>query len=123
MKASHQRKRLVRAPGQARTRSNVSTSTPVGMGFSNLMAIAIIVTTAATLNTNGITDVETSADAAKALEPVAGEFAFILFGLGIIGTGMFAMPVLAGSAGYALGEAGNGRWVSLGSQPRRRGSM
>ena len=68
------------------------------MAFSNLIAIAIIVTTAATLNKAGVTNVQTSAQAAEALKPVAGEFAFILFGLGIVGTGLLAIPVLAGSA-------------------------
>ena len=68
--------------------------------FSNLIALAIIFTTAATLNKAGITDVETSAQAAQALKPVAGNFAFVIFALGIIGTGLLAVPVLAGSAAY-----------------------
>ncbi|MGH7047773.1 MAG: NRAMP family divalent metal transporter [Stellaceae bacterium] len=79
--------------------------TCLGMGLSNLISLFIIVTTAATLNGHGITNVETSAQAAEALRPIAGEFAFALFAAGIIGTGVLAVPVLAGSAAYALGEA------------------
>ena len=80
------------------------------MAFSNLVALAIMVTTAATLHARGITNVQTSSQAAEALKPVAGEFAFAIFGLGIVGTGLLAVPVLAGSAAYALGEAR--RWPS-----------
>ncbi len=79
--------------------------TVIGMGFSNLIAFFIMLSTAATLNANGITDIETSAQAAEALRPLAGEFTFALFSLGIIGTGMLAVPVLAGSAAYAVAEA------------------
>jgi Mn2+/Fe2+ NRAMP family transporter len=75
------------------------------MGFSNLVGLAIVIATAATLHANGITDIEGSAQAASALRPVAGEFAFVVFALGIIGTGLLAVPVLAGSAAYALAEA------------------
>jgi Mn2+/Fe2+ NRAMP family transporter len=75
------------------------------MAFSNLVAIAIIVTTAATLHANGITNIQTSSQAAEALRPVAGRFAFSVFTLGILGTGLLAVPVLAGSAAYAIGEA------------------
>jgi Mn2+/Fe2+ NRAMP family transporter len=74
------------------------------MGFSNLVAYFIILTTAVTLGEHGITTIQTSAQAAEALRPVAGEFAFFLFALGIIGTGMLAVPVLAGSAAYAVTE-------------------
>jgi Mn2+/Fe2+ NRAMP family transporter len=65
----------------------------------------IIITAAATLHKNGITNIQTSAQAAEALRPIAGQFVFLIFGLGIIGTGMLALPVLAGSSAYALGEA------------------
>jgi len=75
------------------------------MGFSNLIGLFIIITTAATLNAHGITDINTSSQAAEALRPIAGAFAFAVFAAGIIGTGMLAVPVLAGSAAYALGEA------------------
>ncbi len=78
--------------------------TYVGMGFSNLVAFFIILTTAATLHVSGITNIQTSAQAAEALRPLAGDFTFLLFSLGIIGTGMLAVPVLAGSAAYAVAE-------------------
>lgn len=78
--------------------------TYIGMGFSNLIAFFVILSTAATLNMTGVTNIQTSAQAAQALRPLAGEFAFLLFGLGIIGTGMLAVPVLAGSAAYAVAE-------------------
>src|SRR5256885_8554726 len=79
--------------------------TYVGMGLSNLVAFFIIVTTAATLHAHGVTDVQTSEQAAEALRPIAGEFAFLVFALGILGTGLLAVPVLAGSSAYALAEA------------------
>jgi Mn2+/Fe2+ NRAMP family transporter len=78
--------------------------TIAGMAFSNLIALAIIVSAAATLHPAGITHIETSAQAAEALRPIAGPFAFLLFCLGIVGTGMLAVPVLAGSAAYAVAE-------------------
>ena len=78
--------------------------TIAGMAFSNVIALAIIVSAAATLHPAGITHIETSAQAAEALRPIAGPFAFLLFCLGIVGTGMLAVPVLAGSAAYAVAE-------------------
>jgi Mn2+/Fe2+ NRAMP family transporter len=75
------------------------------MGFSNLISLFIIITTAATLNAHGITDIQTSAQAAEALRPIAGVFTFALFAAGVIGIGLLSVPVLAGSAAYALGEA------------------
>jgi Mn2+/Fe2+ NRAMP family transporter len=75
------------------------------MAFSNLVALAIMFTTAATLHAAGITDVQTSSQAAEALRPIAGPFAFAIFTIGVIGTGLLAVPVLAGSAAYAIGEA------------------
>ena len=75
------------------------------MGFSNVIALAIMITDAATLNKAGVTNVNSAADAAKALEPLAGPLAEAIFALGIIGTGLLAVPVLAGSAAYAIGEA------------------
>jgi NRAMP (natural resistance-associated macrophage protein)-like metal ion transporter len=83
--------------------------TYIGMGFSNLVAFFIILTSAATLHASGVTNIQTSAQAAEALRPLAGEFTFLLFSLGIIGTGMLAVPVLAGSAAYAVAEALNWR--------------
>jgi len=92
--------------------------TYVGMAFSNIIALAIIITTAATLHAHGITNVTTSSQAAIALKPIAGRFAFGIFAVGIIGTGMLAVPVLAGSAAYAMGEAF--KWpVGLGLKARR----
>lgn len=79
--------------------------TLVGMAFSNLIAYFIILTTAVTLHAAGKTDIQTSAQAAEALRPIAGDLAFILFSLGIIGTGLLAVPVLAGSAAYAISES------------------
>ncbi len=96
------RKRPMDAPSQL---GRIKTDTFVGMGFSNLVAYFIILTTAVTLGEHGITTIQTSAQAAEALRPVAGEFAFLLFALGIIGTGMLAVPVLAGSAAYAVTES------------------
>ena len=83
----------------------IELDTLFGMGFSNLVALAIMVTTAATLHASGISNVETSAQAAEALRPLAGSFAFMVFTLGIVGTGLLAVPVLGGSAAYAVGEA------------------
>jgi NRAMP (natural resistance-associated macrophage protein)-like metal ion transporter len=79
--------------------------TYIGMGFSNLIAFFIILSTAATLHVAGIVDIQTSAQAAEALRPLGGPTAFLLFSLGIIGTGMLAVPVLAGSAAYAVSES------------------
>ena len=97
---------LIDAPQQAPAElSRIRIDTVVGMGLSNLVALFIVITTAATLHADGQTDIQTSAQAAEALRPIAGPFAFVLFAAGIIGTGLLAMPVLAGSAAYALGEA------------------
>ena len=76
----------------------------VGMGFSNAIAWCIIVSTAATLHSAGVMNIESAAQAAEALRPIAGNFTFLLFSLGIIGTGLLAIPVLAGSAAYAVAE-------------------
>lgn len=84
--------------------SHISIDTWIGMGASNLVAFFIIVTTAATLHANGVTEIATAAQAAEALRPIAGDFTFLLFALGLIGTGMLAVPVLAGSAAYAVAE-------------------
>ena len=90
----------------------------IGMAFSDIVSLFIIITTAATLHTHGVTDIETSAQAAEALRPIAGEFAFAVFAAGIIGTGLLALPVLAGSAAYALAETC--RWpAGLGKKPSR----
>ncbi len=95
----------------------IRADTVVGMAFSNLIAISIIITAAATLNAAGRTDIETSAQAAEALRPIAGAMAEFIFALGIIGTGLLAVPVLAGSTAYAVGEGR--RWtVGLARKPR-----
>lgn len=95
----------------------IRADTIAGMAFSNLIAISIIITAAATLNATGKTDIQTSAQAAEALRPIAGAFAEFIFALGIIGTGLLAVPVLAGSAAYAIGEGR--RWtVGLARKPR-----
>jgi NRAMP (natural resistance-associated macrophage protein)-like metal ion transporter len=103
------RRRVVKplyvAPRQAGPElARIRTDTLVGMGVSNMIALFIIFATAATLNASGVTNIETSAQAAQALRPIAGSFAFALFAAGIIGTGMLAIPVLAGSAAYAVTE-------------------
>ena len=97
---------LIDAPEEARSEINrIRIDTYLGMGFSNLISLFIIITTAATLHAHGITDIQTSSQAAEALRPIAGVFTFALFAAGIIGIGVLAVPVLAGSAAYALGEA------------------
>jgi Mn2+/Fe2+ NRAMP family transporter len=95
----------------------IRTDTLVGMGFSHLTALFIVVATAATLHAHGITQVTSAAQAAEALRPIAGNLAFFLFALGIIGTGLLAVPVLAGSAAYAVSETFG--WVEgLDRKPR-----
>src|SRR6201999_1581063 len=98
--------------------SRIRIDTLVGMAVSNIIAIAIIITTAATLHASGKTDIESSAQAAEALKPVAGAFAEFIFALGIVGTGLLAIPVLAGSTAYAVGEGR--KWpVGLSRRPRQ----
>jgi len=95
---------------------HIQIDTILGMALSNLVALAIMISTAATLHAAGKTDIATAADAAQALQPLAGKFAFLLFALGIIGTGLLAVPVLAGSAAYAVGDT-RGWKVSLDAKP------
>src|SRR6185437_14331894 len=116
-KSQPRREPLLKKPGQAAgALARIRLDTLVGMGFSNLVALAILVTFAATLHARGTTDVGTAAQAAEALKPLAGTGAFALFAVGVIGTGMLSVPVLAGSAAYALGEAR--RWpVGLSRAP------
>ncbi|MFM9835303.1 MAG: NRAMP family divalent metal transporter, partial [Methylophilaceae bacterium] len=105
MRGSRNIKPLLQAPKNAHTElRRVKFDTYIGMGFSNLVAFFIILSTAVTLHTAGITQINTSAQAAEALRPIAGNVTFLLFSLGIIGTGMLAVPVLAGSAAYAVAE-------------------
>ncbi len=96
----------------------IKIDTWIGMAFSNAIAFSIMLTTAVTLHNAGITDIESSAQAAEALKPIAGKFAFTLFAAGIIGTGLLAIPVLAGSAAYAVAEAM--KWpIGLGRVPMK----
>jgi NRAMP (natural resistance-associated macrophage protein)-like metal ion transporter len=102
---------LRRAPEQVDAQfRRIRFDTMVGMGVSNLVAFFIMLTTAATLHAHGAVDLQSSAQAASALKPVAGELAFVLFAAGIVGTGLLAIPVLAGSAAYAM--AGTFHWKS-----------
>jgi NRAMP (natural resistance-associated macrophage protein)-like metal ion transporter len=112
-------KPLKRAPEQAEPEfRRIRVDTYLGMALSNAVALFIVITTAATLNANGVTDIQTSAQAAEALRPIAGPFVFLIFALGIIGTGLLALPVLGGSAAYAVGEAFGWR-VGLARAPGR----
>jgi len=119
IRAEPARRPLVKAPRQGPDAiDRIRLDTFVGMAISNVVALAIIITTAATLHAGGVTEIESSSQAAEALRPLAGPFAFTLFALGIIGTGLLAVPVLAGSAAYAVGEAR--RWpVGLARKPAR----
>lgn len=102
------------APGEFR---RIRLDTQIGMAFSNLIAIAIIVTTASTLHAHGHTDIQSSSQAAEALKPLAGPLAELIFALGIIGTGLLAIPVLAGSTAYAIAEGR--KWpVGLARKPK-----
>jgi NRAMP (natural resistance-associated macrophage protein)-like metal ion transporter len=105
---------LREAPDQAQENfKRIKIDTWIGMTFSNLIALCIMITTAATLHAHGLTNIDTAEQAAAALRPIAGQFAFALFAAGIIGTGMLAVPVLAGSAAYAVAESQ--RWpIGLG---------
>jgi Mn2+/Fe2+ NRAMP family transporter len=101
-------KPLADAPEQAREEmKRIRFDTFLGMAVSNIVAIGIMISAAATLHAQGKTDIGSAAEAAEALRPVAGDFAFALFSLGIIGTGLLSLPVLAGSAAYAFGESQN----------------
>jgi len=108
MRAHPRRLDLINAPEQgAAALHRIEIDTMTGMGLSNLVALAILATTAATLNANGTLDIQTSSQAAQALRPIAGSFAALFFTTGIVGTGLLSVPVLAGSAAYAIGEARN----------------
>ncbi|HWY24831.1 MAG TPA: divalent metal cation transporter [Nevskia sp.] len=94
------------APAQAHQHlRRIKIDTQIGMAFSNLVAFFIMLTAAATLHRHGITDIQTSAQAAEALRPLAGAAAFFLFALGIVGTGMLAVPILAAASAYSAAEA------------------
>jgi NRAMP (natural resistance-associated macrophage protein)-like metal ion transporter len=110
---------LVDAPQQAAAQLHrIDVDTYLGMAASNVVAFFIILTTAATLHAHGVHDIESAAQTAQALKPLAGPFAFALFAMGIVGTGLLAVPVLAGSAAYAVGETM--QWnSSLESKPNK----
>ena len=96
---------LKEAPEQAKANfRRIKVDTYVGMTFSNAIALCIMLTTAATLHAAGVTQIDSAAQAAQALRPLAGHFAFLLFAAGIVGTGLLAVPILAGSAAYAVAE-------------------
>ncbi len=118
IRAVPERQILKRAPSQGPDAiKRIELDTLIGMGVSNFIALAIILTTAATLNVSGVTNIETSAQAAEALRPIAGNYAATIFALGVFGTGLLAIPVLAGSTAYAIGEAR--KWpVGLARQPK-----
>jgi NRAMP (natural resistance-associated macrophage protein)-like metal ion transporter len=110
---------LKNAPEQARMQlRRIQQDTYIGMGVSNLVAFFIMLTAIVTLHMHGVTDIQTSAQAAQALRPLAGDFAFALFAAGIIGTGLLAVPILAGSAAYAVAEAFQWK-IGLGRPPLR----
>jgi Mn2+/Fe2+ NRAMP family transporter len=110
---------LKQAPGQApKQLRRIRWDTYFGMAVSNIVSYFIIMATAATLNASGTHNIDTAAQAAEALRPIAGPLAFAVFALGIIGTGLLALPVLAGSSAYALGEV-FGWHVGLAHKPHR----
>jgi len=110
---------LKQAPQQATAQlGRMTVDTWFGMAVSNVVGFFVILTAAAVFNAHGVTDIQTTSQAAEALRPAAGRLAYLLFALGIIGTGLLAVPVLAGSAAYAMGEAY--RWpVGLEKKPHR----
>ncbi|HET9390916.1 MAG TPA: divalent metal cation transporter [Steroidobacteraceae bacterium] len=118
-RAKPTRSPLRAAPRQAPAAlARIRLDTTVGMALSNLVALAILVTSAMTLHVAGVHEISTAAQAAQALRPLAGSLASGLFALGIVGTGLLSIPVLAGSAAYALGEA-RGWEVGLSRKPRQ----
>lgn len=118
LRADDAKTALKHEPSQGpRALRQIGTDTWIGMGMSNVVAFFILLTTSVTLHAHHIVDIQTSAQAASALKPIAGRFASLLFSLGVIGTGLLALPVLAGSAAYAM--AGSFKWKnSLETQPR-----
>jgi len=119
VKCVKEAKPLVKAPEQEPAQTDrIKFDTYIGMAASDIIAWFIILTTAATLHAGGKTDIQTASQAAEALRPIAGRFAFLLFALGIIGTGLLALPVLAGSAAYAVGEMFKWR-TGLEAKPHR----
>src|SRR4029077_8525537 len=118
-RADHQAGPLIRRPEQAKSELNrIGWETWIGMGISNLVAFFIMLTTAVTLHAAGKTDIQTAEQAGDALKPIAGQAAFFLFSLGLIGTGLLAVPVLAGSVAYAVSEVRG--WRTGLERPLRR---
>jgi Mn2+/Fe2+ NRAMP family transporter len=115
----HHSKPLCATPKEAGPEmKRIRQDTLIGMVFSNVVAIFIVFAAAATLHANGVTTIQTASQAAQALEPVAGRFAFLLFAIGIIGTGLLAVPVLAGSAAYGVSGM-LGFHASLDAKPKK----
>ena len=116
MRCGKSRRPLKKLHGGGRPElERMAIDTTVGMIYSNVVAYCIVLSAAATLHANGVTNIQSAADAANALRPIAGELTFLLFAAGIIGTGLLAIPVLAGSAAYAVAEAFGG------AQPQAKG--
>jgi NRAMP (natural resistance-associated macrophage protein)-like metal ion transporter len=114
---AHKHPLVERHYGAKKEFHRIRADTVLGMAFSNLIALSIIVTAAATLHAAGKTDIQSSAQAAEALRPIAGPFAEVIFALGIVGTGLLAIPVLGGATAYAVGEGR--RWpVGLARKPK-----
>jgi NRAMP (natural resistance-associated macrophage protein)-like metal ion transporter len=110
---------LKHAPAPAKREfGRIRLDTFIGMGLSNIIALFIMITTAATLHANHVVNIQSSAQAALALKPIGGQLAFAIFALGIVGCGLLAVPVLAGSAAFALGEVMGFR-VGLAKRPGR----
>lgn len=97
--------------------ASAKTDVVTGMAVSNVVMYFIILTTAATLNSHGLKNIETAKQAAEALRPLAGKGAYWLFTLGLVGTGMLAVPVLSGACAYAIGESARWRDISLNQKP------
>src|SRR5665647_131256 len=111
MQARRGAKPLVRDARAASTElRRIRWDTWSGMLYSDITAYFIILATAVTLNVAGVTDINTASEAASALRPLAGDFAYMLFALGILGVGLIGVPVLAASAAYALSEAMGWKW-------------
>jgi Mn2+/Fe2+ NRAMP family transporter len=104
MNCNESRPLRARRRGGGSEMARIRADTTIGMLLSNLIAFFIILTTASVLHANGITKINSATEAAEALRPLAGDFTFLLFALGIIGTGLLAIPVLAGSAAYGVAE-------------------
>ena len=124
VRAIPHRQILRRAPRQGEVAlDHIGLDTLVGMGFSNLVALAIMLTTAATLNVSGVTNIETSAQAAEALRPIAGAYASIIFAFGVTGTSLLATPSLLDRPLTPLARLGNSPWGLGASRWRQRPSM